>query len=121
MQFPKPKEIKQKNEAVKVYRSGREVCDLSTVAGSREYRNRIRLMLERQHGRCCLGGYIPECPGPLYLDQATFDHETPRGHGGGSRDDRIEIDGKPVNGAAHYICNGLKGSRRIKYNTTEEL
>jgi hypothetical protein len=47
---------------------------------------------------------------------ATFEHQDGRGMGGGHRDDRIEIDGKPYNGAACLSCNGSKGSKRIDYN-----
>jgi hypothetical protein len=35
--------------------------------------------------------------------------------GGAHRDDRIEVDGKPYNGAACHACNTAKGSRRVNY------
>lgn len=73
-------------------------------------------MWERQGRMCCLYGFLAECPGKLNWDDATFDHEVPRGYGGREQDDRIEIDGRRRNGAAHYHCNALKGSRRIAYN-----
>jgi hypothetical protein len=82
-------------------------------------------MRDRQHCICCLYGHIPQCPGKLNRDDTTFDHETPRGYGGGERDDRIEIEIKQPdgtvkvkwqNGAAHSLCNFRKGSRRIPYN-----
>jgi hypothetical protein len=38
--------------------------------------------------------------------------------GGSTRDDRIEKDGQPYNGAAHWKCNNEKGSKRINYNLT---
>jgi hypothetical protein len=52
----------------------------------------------------------------LRLEDATFEHEAGRGHGGGHRDDRIIVNGKNINGAAHRSCNGQKASRRINYN-----
>jgi hypothetical protein len=87
---------------------GREVC-LKTAAGVREYRKRVELMHERQLGLCAI------CVRPLRLEQATFDHEVPRGLGGGFRDDRIEVDGVPQNAAVHGLCNANKGSRRVPY------
>jgi hypothetical protein len=52
-------------------------------------------------------------------EETTFDHVIPRGHGGGSRDDRIWVPDpdrpgklKPQNFAAHKLCNGQRGSRR---------
>lgn len=87
---------------------GREVCTRG-AAGRREYKNRIELMWERQLGLCCL------CGMPLRLSESTFEHQRPKGMGGGFTDDRIEVDGIPINGAAHWICNGNKGSRRVEY------
>lgn len=56
------------------------------------------------------------CPGYLYEEDATFEHEYCRG--GGKRDDRTELpDGTWVNGAAHMACNYWKGSRHIGYNS----
>ena len=115
--FPKPKQVLPPPDAVRVYRSGREVCNRMTAEGAREYKRRIKVMWERQNGICCLFGHISECPGPLSLKEATFEHEDGRGNGGGNRDDRIEVNGKWRNGAAHLGCNGIKGSRRIKYNS----
>jgi len=48
----------------------------------------------------------------------TFEHQDGRGMGGSHRDDRIEIDGKPYNGAAHGKCNSDKGSKRVDYHFT---
>ncbi len=132
--FPKPGDIKREPVAVRVFADGKERCNLLTKEGRDTYRNRTRMMWERQSKICCLYGHIKTCPGKLFWQDATFDHETPRGHGGGSRDDRIEvpmIDGKTgkivvdatgqpkmkwQNGAAHNRCNIEKGSRRIHYN-----
>lgn len=110
---PKPK------EAIKTYRDGREVCNLETAAGLREYKGRVEAMRLRQGGVCCLLGFIEGCPGALHKDEATFEHEEPRGMGAASRDDRIEIDGRRVNGASHAQCNSRKGSRRIAFNAAE--
>jgi hypothetical protein len=96
------------SSGVKVYRDGREVC-LSTSAGTREYRKRVLMMWERQGGLCAICGHL------LRIEQATFDHERPRGLGGGFRDDRIELDGKPVNAAVHGFCNSQRGSKRTAY------
>jgi hypothetical protein len=103
--------------AVRVFRDGREVCNTRIAAGKAIYEGRKMAMWERQGRRCCLYRHIRSCPGRLEWNEATFDHEVPRGHGGGSRDDRIVLpDGKWQNGAAHWRCNSLKGSRRIGYN-----
>jgi hypothetical protein len=94
--------------AVKVYRDGREVCE-KNAAGTREYRKRVLIMWERQGGLCAICGKL------LRIEQATFDHSRPRGMGAGFREDRIEIEGKPVNAAVHGLCNSLRGSKRTEY------
>lgn len=124
--YPKPKDQKHSPPpAVIVHRGGREVCDLNTTAGRAVYDQRMWDMRDRQGCICCLFGHIPECPGNLDRNDTTFDHEVPRGHGGGERDDRIEVAEKQKdgtvkirwqNGAAHSLCNFRKGSRRIPYN-----
>jgi len=91
------------------YPSVRQVCP-KTPAGRREYQRRIEAMWKRQRGLCCL------CGRPILLAESVFEHQDGRGHGGGNRDDRIEIDGKWINGAACWKCNSEKGSKRIKYN-----
>jgi len=106
--FPKPRV--RHSVAVRVYQDGREVCNLQTKAGRSEYAFRIWQMLLRQTHRCCL------CGKWLRSEEATFEHQDGRGMGGGHRDDRIEVDGKPINGAAHFWCNSAKGSRRMNYN-----
>lgn len=103
-------------QGVFVYPDGREVCLRKTEGGQREYRRRTEAMRQRQGGRCCLEGFAPGCSGYLRKGEATFEHEDGRGMGSGRRDDRIEKDGRPYNGAAHLQCNMWKGSRRIDYN-----
>ena len=114
--FPKPKQLKTVPVAVRTAKDGREIVNLLCKAGRDEYVRRKRLMWERQGRFCCLYGFIPGCPGKLRWEDAMFAHEIPRGHGGGARDDRTEIDGKWLNGVAHPQCNSLAGSRRIKFN-----
>lgn len=88
--------------AVRVYPGGREVCQ-DSPAGWREYQRRVKAMLERQEGRCCL------CGRRLALNHATFEHQRRRGIGAAWRDDRITKDGRDWNGAAHWVCNSEKG------------
>jgi hypothetical protein len=88
--------------AVRVYPDGREVCQDSGL-GWKEYRRRVAVMVLRQGRRCCL------CNRPLALGNATFEHQRRRGMGAAWRDDRIEKDGLPWNGAAHWACNSEKG------------
>ena len=115
--FPKPCQKKREPVYVKVFPDGREVCDTKTTEGAAEYHRRKWLMWERQGRRCCLEGFIPECPGLLRSADVTFEHEGGRGSGGGKRDDRTVLpDGTWINGAAHLLCNGLKGSRYFPYN-----
>jgi hypothetical protein len=85
------------------YADGREVC-LDAPDGRREYKRRIELMLKRQNGSCCL------CRKRIHsIHDATFEHQRRRGIGSAFRDDSVERDGKPYNGAAHWICNFVKG------------
>lgn len=88
--------------AVRRYRDGREVC-CDSPAGHREYTRRVQVMVQRQNYRCCL------CNRRLSATNATFEHQRRRGMGSAFRDDRIEKDGLPWNGAAHWICNSEKG------------
>lgn len=117
-QFPKPGQVKKVRPTVRVFRDGREVCS-DTKAGWDEYNLRKRIMWERQGRRCCLENICPYCPGNLHWSDTSFDHSSGRGHGGGKRDDRIEVDGKPINGCCHHFCNAWKGSRQISYNEEE--
>lgn len=89
--------------AVRVYPDGREVCT-DTPQGWREYKRRVGVMVERQEHRCCL------CKRRLSVGNATFEHQRRRGMHAAFRDDRIEdMRGEPMNGAAHWVCNGVKG------------
>ncbi len=109
--LPKPQHKKrQPQEPVTKKRDGREVCNLNTAEGMREYRRRILIMLARQKGLCCI------CKKPLAEGRATFEHEAGRGMNSGHREDRVEIDGKWTNGASCVTCNFRKGSRRGTYN-----
>ena len=112
--YPSPKPKKPPRPAVKVYRDGREKCNQLTKAGRDEYARRKHIMWERQKKRCCLEGFIPDCHGRLSLEESVFEHE--QGRTSGHRDDRIEVNGKWQNGAAHPRCNLLKASVRILYN-----
>jgi len=120
--FPRPSQMKKEQPVVKVMKDGREVCNLLTKAGKDEYLSRIRQMWERQGKQCCLKDKVEGCPGRLTIADATFEHQDGRGNGGGHRDDRIlrpdpkTGEMKPYNGAAHWVCNGKKGSTRIDYH-----
>lgn len=104
---PKPKppslryEIILDGAAIR-YPDGREVCQPNAL-GDRLYTKRVREMVQRQNYRCCL------CGGRLNAVDATFEHQRRRGMGAAFRDDRIEKDGQPWNGAAHWVCNSEKG------------
>jgi hypothetical protein len=101
---------------MRILEDGREIIDTGHTQGWKEYRARTRAMLDRQQGVCCLSRDCPTCPGALRIEDAVFEHEFGRGMGGRKRDDRIEADGKPINGAAHWQCNRWKGSLSINYN-----
>lgn len=91
------------NGAVRVYPDGREVCQ-DNSQGWAEYKRRVQAMVERQRFRCCLCGRI------ISVASATFEHQRRRGMGAAWRDDRIiDAEGRPVNGAAHWVCNSEKG------------
>ena len=121
--FPKPRDIPREPEVIHYPEGphGREVIELSLPEGKAEYRRRVEEMWKRQKGICCLYGHIPNCPGRLRLESATFEHEGGgRGMGGSRRDDRIVLpDGRWQNGACHYKCNREKSSRRIFYNNRD--
>jgi hypothetical protein len=92
--------------AVKVYPCGREVCQ-NNAAGKAEYLDRLVTMVRRQFYQC------PFCKQEFGgFRHPTFDHQDGRGMGGAHRDDRIEVNGQPLNAALCSVCNGLKGSRR---------
>ena len=99
--FPKPSQIKVAPVAVRVFRDGREVCNLLCKAGRDEYQRRKRVAWERQGKTCSI------CHKALRWADATVDHVRPRGMGAGSRDDRQENVA-----ASHAVCNCAKGSQR---------
>ncbi|HEY1800060.1 MAG TPA: hypothetical protein VGG46_03915 [Terriglobales bacterium] len=104
---PKPKPSSLRYElildgAVRVYPGGREVCQ-DSPAGWREYKRRVEVMVQRQNFRCSL------CGKRISVSTATFEHQRRRGMGAAWRDDRITIDGKDWNSAAHWVCNGERG------------
>lgn len=97
------------------YPDGREVCKLDSKKGMDEYISRKRTRWDQQGKRCALQ-ISDECKkrqGQWPFDEVVFGHESSRGMGGGSRDDRIVVDGKPHNYAICPFCNSLQGSRRI--------
>jgi len=112
--IPRPNEVKKEVVAVKVFPSGREVCNQLTKPGRDEYHRRVRVMWERQDRKCGLQ-ISPQCKernGRLLIDEAQFDHSNSRGMDGYKRDDRIiDDDGKPMNMSVCCWCNSLKGSR----------
>lgn len=115
--FPKPKDKKKVRESMKVFPDGREILDLKTKSGSDEYQRRKLAMWDRQGKRCALQitDICKQRQGRWPKDETTFDHEFGRGMGGGKRDDRIEIDGKPVSAAVCGYCNCARGSTRTPY------
>lgn len=95
--------------AVRKYPDEREICQ-NTFAGKQEYAKRLADMIYRQGKICCICKKERDSLG--LWGTWTFEHSDLRGMGGARRDDRTEIDGKPVNGAAHFWCNAIKGSKR---------
>ena len=100
-EFPKPKDIKKTPVAVKIFRDGREQCNLLCKTGAGEYQRRKRVAWEAQGRLCSI------CHKPLNWADSTVDHIKPRGMGAGSIDDRQENVA-----AAHALCNSQRGSRR---------
>ena len=122
--FAKPKDTRppeMENRAFVTKPDGREICRNHPVTGTSEgraeYRDRVRKMLIRQNGICCLAVHLSCCSGPLAFKDATFEHEHGRGMGGSRRDDRITLpNGDWINGAACLNGNSLKGGNRLRYN-----
>lgn len=114
--FPRPKDQKKEPITVRVYRDGREACNMLIKAGKDEYHRRVRAMWERQGHKCGLQ-ISPQCKeqgGRLLIDEAQFDHSFGRGMGSSKRDDRIiDENGKSINMAVCCWCNSLKGSRPV--------
>lgn len=115
--FPKPSQVRKQKPAIKVMPDGRELCDLKTKGGQDEYRSRKQTMWDRQGKRCALQ-ITTQCKsrqGRWPFSEVQFDHQSGRGSGGSKRDDRIEVNGVPQNGAVCAWCNSAKGSRQIPY------
>ena len=112
----RPSEMKKEPVAVKMFADGREVCDLKCKAGRDEYERRKDVMFNGQGRRCGLM-ISPQCKerkGKWPRNEIQFGHPSSRGMGGGKRDDRLEIDGKPSGALALCpFCNSLQGSRPI--------
>jgi hypothetical protein len=106
MIHPVPKPKKRKREPVKVYPDEREVCDLKTAEGKKEYLWRTDCMAYVQSFCCAICRRRTE----LF-----FDHEAGRGSGGGHRDDRIVVKGHRKNAALCASCNSEKGSKRYHW------
>ena len=102
--FPKPGQVKKQPEAVKVFRDGREKCNLLCKAGRDEYERRKRKSWEDQKGICAI------CHLRLNWADTTADHKNIRGMGGGSRDDR-----QANLAAVHWVCNTQRGSKRAGF------
>ena len=99
-----------KENGVWTYPDGRQVCQLKTAAGLREYKKRTEDMCLRQECRC------PLCMHWLRAWQARFDHEDGRGMNGGHRCDKIlHEDSTWKNAALCDGCNGEKGSKRYRW------
>lgn len=88
-------------------KDGKEICNLDSAEGKREYRRRTLEMRTRQNELCLwCGEWMPE-------NDSTFDHEF--GRGAGKHDDRVTVNGRQQNAALHGQCNGDKGSRLVPY------
>lgn len=90
------------------YHDGRLVA-LHNAKGDAWYHEQTLIMARRQKNVCgiCHGSRLMHGDGEW---SATFQHGDGRGAGGARRNDDINA---PGNCAAHWICNGELGSRRI--------
>lgn len=114
--FPKPSQIKKQPEVERVFADGRTKLNQLTKAGRDEYHRRVRVMWDRQGGRCGLM-ISPQCKarkGKLLTNEAQFEHSNGRGMGGAKRTDAIvDAQGSWLNMAVCCWCNTLKGSRPL--------
>lgn len=88
---------------------GRQVLNLDTAAGLREYKYRLEEMAARQENKCaiCLR---------IFLIRPEFDHQDGRGMNGANRDDRIvDEHGNWINAALCHECNTNKASKRYAW------
>jgi hypothetical protein len=98
-----------------VKEDGREICS-DTPEGRAEYWERTKQMANRQGWICACGcgERLDFTESPFREGNLSFDHE--HGRGRNRRDDRILLaDGSWQNAAMKYLCNQIKGSRRIQY------
>jgi hypothetical protein len=98
---------RRKREPIKTFPDGKQVCDVTTAEGLRQYKARKVEMWMRQERRC------PLCDLWINSNAIEFDHQIPRG--AGNQDDRIEVDGMWQNAAVHHRCNTRKGSTRYHW------
>jgi hypothetical protein len=109
---PRRKSKPKRREWLKVYEGGREVLDIRTALGLREYKARTYAMADRQGWLCAY------CRLGMSEKDVTFDHERLRGVS--RQDDRIWLPAtegempKPINHALHGVCNQLRGSKRVE-------
>ena len=116
--YPKPSQIRQQRPAVKVFAGGREVCDMTTKAGRDEYRNRVRIMWERQGKKMRFNDFATMQGEEWQAAQLMKQPSSIVGHvgwGGSRRTDAIiDKEGKWLNMAACCWCNSLKSSRPLE-------
>ena len=85
-----------------VYPSGREVIQ-KTIAGRKILTERWNIAWDECHGLCCL------CERPVHPFQASLEHKTSKGSGGGTHDDRQDN-----LGISHRAGNVAKGSMSLE-------
>jgi hypothetical protein len=105
--------LKPHLEAVEVMPDKRELCNFRTKRGAMIYRERTMQMAMRQDFLCRWCGF------PMPLGSITFDHDHHRTKS--RQDDRIEVDGRWLNAAVHYACNGERSSRKQLCRSDEVL
>jgi hypothetical protein len=109
----KPCQQKRRSKAWhQVFADGREILNLQTKRGRAEYDRRTKAMWDRQGQRCALVIHLfcKENRGKWQPWEIFFDHELLRGVS--RQDDRIEVDGKPLNHAVCGWCNSQRGSQK---------
>jgi len=87
---------------LKTTKDGREILGKNS-ADRREYRRRREDAWDRDRGICIL------CTGFVPLEEATTEHITTKGHGGGKHDDRLEN-----LAVSHWFGNNARGSMSLE-------